>query len=394
MDASEFGIGAVPQQQINSIWCPICYFSKKLCPAECRYGTFDRELLAIYLAIRHFRYFVEGRAFHVLTDYKPLTFALSSQSRNHSPRQMRNLDFIAQFTTDIRCIKGSDNSATVKVDSIQALPPSIDFKAMASVQRTDKLEDRASSSLKLSWIPVPTCNTTLLCYTSTGIPRPLVPGQFRRQVFDVLHSLSHPGIQVTQRVITTRYMWPGINKDVREWTRTCPQCQRAKVHQHTRSPVGHFPLPDARFTHVYIDLVGPLSSCQGFTYLLTCVDRFTRWPEALPLADITATSVAQAFISGWIALFGVPNTITTDQGDQFESDLWQQLTSSLGSTRTRTTAYHPAANGMVERLHRQLKASLMATSSSTSWVEALPMVLLGIRTSLKEDLGCTSAELV
>ena len=243
-------------------------------------------------------------------------------------------------------------------------------------------------------MPVPTCGTTLLCDTSTSVPRPLVPPQFRRQVFDTLHTLSHPGVRATQRLITSRYVWLGINKDVWEWTRACLQCQRAKVHHHTTTPTGHFPPPDARFSHVHIDLVGPLPPSKGFTYLVTCMDCFTRWPEAIPLPDITAPTVAHAFVSGWIARFGVPSTITIDRGVQFESDLWRQLMHFLGSVWIRTMAYHPEANGLVERFHRQLKASLCATAPSSQWIEALPMVLLGLRSSVKEDLGCCMAELV
>ena len=77
-DASDIAVGAVLQQHINGDWHPIAYFSKKLKPAESRYS--DRELLAVYLAIKHFRHFLEGRPFHVLTDHKPLTYALSCQS--------------------------------------------------------------------------------------------------------------------------------------------------------------------------------------------------------------------------------------------------------------------------------------------------------------------------
>ena len=140
-----------------------------------------------------------------------------------------------------------------------------------------------------------------------------------------------------------------------------------------------FKPPDARFSIVHIDLVGS----RGFTYLLTCVDRFTRWPEAIPLTSITAEDIAQAFLTGWIARFGVPTTIVTDRGRQFESKLWQALMSLLGSKRARTTAYHPQSNGLVERFHRQLMAALKAQLNPSSWMDALPLVLLGIRTALR-----------
>ena len=104
--------------------------------------------------------------------------------------------------------------------------------------------------------------------------------------------------------------------------------------------------------------------------------------------------MAQAFLSGWLSRFGIPATITTDRGRQFESVLWMELMHLLGSHRLRTTAYHPMTNGLVERFHRQLKSSLKACRTPTHWVGALPIILLGIRTALKQDLGCSAAELV
>ena len=140
--------------------------------------------------------------------------------------------------------------------------------------------------------------------------------------------------------------------------------------------------------------MGPLPPSHGQLYLLTCIDRFSRWPEFFPMPDMTADTVALTFTSGWIACFGVPSTVTTDCGRQFESQLWSKLLKLLGCKHLRTTAYHPAANGMIEHFHQQLKSALKAQESTQHWIENLPLVLLGIRTALKTDLQCFAAELV
>ena len=127
---------------------------------------------------------------------------------------------------------------------------------------------------------------------------------------------------------------------------------------------------------------------------LTCIDQFTQWPEANLIINITAETVAQAFVSSWIGRFGVASTISTDSGRQFDSCLWNELMQLLGSKRIRTTAYHPSFNGLVERFHWQLKASVKAHTDLSNWSEKLPLVLHGICSALKEDLCCTVAELV
>ena len=403
-DASDTAVGAVLQQHVEGTWHPISFFSRKLTPAETRYSTFDRELLAVYLAIRHFRHFLEGRTFQVLTDHKPLTYALHSRSDRHSPRQARHLDYITQFTSTIRHVHGMDNVVADALSRIETnalltgQPPNVDFAAMAKSQATDhqirSLQSSPTSKLVVEAVTLANFDHPLYCDTSTGTQRPLVPLPWRRTVFDSLHGLSHPGIRATQKLITSRFVWPGINADVRRWTRSCIPCQRAKIHQHISAPLSSLPTPSNRFEVIHIDLVGPLPSSQGYTYLLTCVDRFTRWPEAIPLKDITAESVAKAFLSGWISRFGVPSTIVTDRGRQFESSLWSHLMSLLGTKRSRTTAYHPQSNGMVERFHRQLKSALKTQSTPVAWMDSLPLVLLGIRTSLKTDLNSTAAEMV
>ena len=129
----------------------------------------------------------------------------------------------------------------------------------------------------------------------------------------------------------------------------------------------------------------------GYTHLLTCVNRFTHWPEVISLTNTCTETDTQEFLSGWISCFGVPSSLTSDRG-QFESHLWEHFMKLLGICHTRTTAYHPSANGLVEQFYRQLKVSLMSKATA-NWLEALPIALLGIHT-IKEDLHCTSAELV
>ncbi|CAL9687999.1 unnamed protein product [Knipowitschia caucasica] len=124
------------------------------------------------------------------------------------------------------------------------------------------------------------------------------------------------------------------------------------------------------------------------------VDRTTRWPEAVPLASITAADVARAFIGTWVSRFGTPSDLSSDRGAQFTSEVWNAVAGGLGVKLHRTTAYHPQANGLCERFHRSMKAALRASLTDGNWVDKLPWVMLGLRTAPKEDLQSSSAELV
>nr|XP_042911808.1 uncharacterized protein LOC122272331 [Parasteatoda tepidariorum] len=128
-------------------------------------------------------------------------------------------------------------------------------------------------------------------------------------------------------------------------------------------------------------------------HCLTIIDRYTRWPEVIPLADMVAETVCRALFHGWISRFGCPATITKDQGRQFESSLFKELTRFIGTNRIRTTSFHPQSNGLIERFHRVLKNSIKA-QENVKWTETIPVILLGLRAAVKPDIKVSSAELV
>ena len=224
---------------------------------------------------------------------------------------------------------------------------------------------------------------------STGKPRSLLPVTWTRKIFDINHELAHVGARAMRRMIYDRFVWSGMARYIILWARTSVACQRIKVSQHTVAPSMPLPMPPKRFDNLHVDLVGPLPGSQGLTYLLTIVDRFTRWPEAIPLCAISAATCARAFLYHWVSRHCVPSTLTSDRGRQFVSDLWTKTASLLGTFTNTTTSYLPQANGLVERMHHTMTSALKAKlGSDPNWVYALPLVLLCMRDAAKNDLHC------
>ncbi|GBN54786.1 Transposon Tf2-9 polyprotein [Araneus ventricosus] len=386
VDASDFAVGGALTQYSDDLWQPLAFLSMKLTSSQKKWSTYDRELLAIYTMIKRFRHMLEGRDFVIFTDQKPLIYAFQQKADKCSPRQLRHLDFISQFSTDIRHVPGTQNFVAdalsrIEIDSISQAS-CLDYKDIASAQSKDDelkhLLQSNSTSLVLKKQYFPLEDITLTCDVSSKVPRPFIPKDYRRLVFQHLHGLSHPGISASTRMITQRFVWPDIKRDIKMWVKSCQPCQRSKIHRHTKAPAGTFALPDARFSHIHIDFIGPFPPSNGHTYCLTIVDRFTRWMEVIPTADMTAETICRALLSGWISRFGCPVIITTDQGRNFESSLFKELSDLMGTNRIHCCAYHPKANGLVERMHRHLKSAIKAHENS-KWSDIIPIVLLGMR---------------
>jgi hypothetical protein len=235
---------------------------------------------------------------------------------------------------------------------------------------------------------------TQLVDVLTGVFRPLVPIQYWEAVFQSLHSIHHPGIRASRRLIAARFCWHQMAKAITLMARACLYCQRGKVHKHAHLQPAEIPVPHRRFAHIHIDLFGPLPPSRGHTYLFKIIYQTSRWPEAIPLSSITAAD-CRALFTGWVSWYGVPATITSDQTGGPSS----RPPCVCGPVQP---AQHPAfthdsisspSNGLVERFHRRLKDA-MRSRAAADWHDHLPWVMLGIRASFREDSEVSPAEVV
>ena len=188
---------------------------------------------------------------------------MAKSSEPWSHRQARHLEYISQHSTDIRYVAGADNAVADALSraAIEEIRLGVDFSRMALLQQQDPETTAyrtAITALKWEEIDVDNGQHKLLCDISAGIPRPLVPARMRREMFDLVHGLSHPGTRATVRIMTSKFVWHGIAKDVWAWARGFIGCQTAKVQRHSRAPLHKFERPTARFAHVHVDPVGPL----------------------------------------------------------------------------------------------------------------------------------------
>ena len=436
-DASKLAIGGVLEQRGPRGWEPLSFYSAKLQPHQQLWPPYDRELLAAFKSVRHFKSMVEGRNFILFTDHQSLVPSMTKKADPQTARQTYQLACVSEYTTDIRYVEGKSNVVAdalsrppepqfiatiqeprnaspteprpspclVPENAIQDLtavinavgPLSIDLESMAQEQTLDPDYRRLSTEARtgLNFRKVNIGNTQLIVDVSNGPARPFVPFSWRRRIFEAVHNLGHPGVGRTRQMITSKFVWPSVRQDAAKWARECLPCQQAKVNRHTVPPIGDFAVPSKRFQHWNVDIV-TMPTSNGYRYLLTAIDRFSRWPVAAPMTDMTASTVLDTFSHSIISSFGVPESITTDNGTQFCSTIWRQLMRVWGIKSHYTTPYHPASNGLVERFHRRLKESLNALGADdpNQWFWKLPCSMLAIRTTIKPDIGASPADLV
>ncbi|GFY54966.1 transposon Tf2-12 polyprotein [Trichonephila inaurata madagascariensis] len=167
-------------------------------------------------------------------------------------------------------VPGKDNiivDALSRIDELH-LQLAIDYESITKAQEMDEelkeILSSHNSSLKLEKVPIFGSNFVIFCDCSAKKKKPYIPEAFRRIVFNNIHNLAHPGIRTNTKLLTSRFVWPSINKDARIWARSCIKCQKSKVTRHVQSPFQQYHKVTTRFTEINLDIIGPLPSSEGF----------------------------------------------------------------------------------------------------------------------------------
>ncbi|KAI7811653.1 hypothetical protein IRJ41_008241 [Triplophysa rosa] len=206
----------------------------------------------------------------------------------------------------------------------------------------------------------------------------LVPASMQKEVLQACHNppqSGHLGEGKTLERLCQSFHWCGMGGD---------------VHLHIQRS-------GAPMDRIHIDILGPFPvSSSGNKYVLIIIDQFTRWVEAFPVPDQGAETTAKTLVYEFISRFGAPLELHTDQGRNFESTLFRNACSLLQITKTRTTPYHPASNGQVERFNRTLLQMIWCyvNQDQKNWDEHLPLLTAAYRSSQHAVTGFTPNRLM
>ncbi len=222
-------------------------------------------------------------------------------------------------------------------------------------------------------------------------PALLLPPVYRFQVCAQAHdSAGHRALESTLQRIRTRFDWPLMRKTVAQYIDSCPDCQFYKKQKARRLPLQSIE------SHGFNDLVQMdfeqvlPSKNSGCRWLLVVIDHYTKWADAYPIKHPNTLATAELFFKNWVCVHGVPKRLQTDQGTQFEAQLFKYFASRLNIAKYHSTAYHPPTQGLVERQNRTLLHMLRVyLSYYENWEDVIPIALYAYRTSVHNTTKMT-----
>lgn len=392
-DASDRAIGAALVQEQDGATRVISYYSKKLNRTQRRYSAVEKECLGVLSAIQHFRHYIEGTKFRVVTDARSLLWLFNIGTESGNAKLMRWALRIQAYDFNLEYRKGKSNitadclSRSIEIDVLQVTQTDPDYDDMLDDIRLNpaKYQDyRVIDGIIFRYVKTP---------NRMSDPRfawkQLPPASDRELIVKQIHDKAHFGYDKTLGAIKQRYYWPKMNTEIRRICRECLICQTSKAsNTNATPPMGAQKPVEYPWQFVTLDYVGPLppSGKNRHTCLLVATDVFSKFVLVQTFREAKASSLADFVENVIFRLFGVPEVVLTDNGSQFVSKQFKKLLESYHVSHWLTPAYHPQVNN-TERVNRVITTAIRATlkKEHKHWADNIQEIANAIRNAVHES---------
>ena len=397
-DACDSGVGAVLSQNGH----PVAFYSKALGVNNRKLSIYEKEFIAILMAVDKWRCYLQRGPFVIKTDHKSLCHlqdqTLSTDWQKKAMAKLAGLQFKLQYK------KGTENRVA---DALSRVGHAFECAAISGVtpiwlqEVLNSYTNDSVSQRLLTELAVVSPNASGyslkhgLIYRNTQI---LVGANtaLRTKVIAAFHSSAvggHSGVQATYQRVKKLFYWTGMKTDVESFIKQCQVCQQAK-HEHCKYPglLQPLPVPQSSWVDVSMDFIEGLPKSDSFSVILVIVDRLTKYAHFLPLKHpFTAKGVAQLFFDNVVKLHGVPQTVVSDRDRVFTAAFWQELFTLLDTKLHMSSAYHPQTDGQTERVNQCLEMFLRCAVSDSPklWHKWLSSAELWYNSTYHAAIQCT-----
>jgi transposase InsO family protein len=409
-DASDYALGSeISQLDENGKRRPVLFYSRKLTPAEMNYSTADKELLAIVQTLKKFQHYLRGTKYPVIikSDHRNLRTFMTTKELN--ARQARWAEELSSYDFVIEHVKGKENTVA---DALSRRP---DHKEAKEVDRRKQIFKEKENKLimnkdrQIKMISLETndgIDEEIKKHTKNDNRYPeaeiqsdgyrrfhgliIVPTKVERDLIKRYHDdirEGHPGEARTVEKIQRNYYFPGTIRKVRKYIRACEECQKNKPIQ--EKPMGKMQrneTPTRPWQHITMDFASmpettERNDSRPMDQILVVVDKFSK--QTILIASRKTHTAEEVYHILWeriFAIFGIPETITTDLDKVFRSKEWIQLMKDIGVTQILSTANHQQTDGQSERKIQEVQAYLRnyLDYEQTNWRELLPITQYAI----------------
>lgn len=493
-DASNYAIGSILSQKNEEEFLrPISYASRTLNKAELNYSTIEKELLAIVWSTKHFRPYLYGRKFIIITDHKPLLWLFNV--KDPGSRLLRWRLRLEEYDYEITYKKGSLNVNADALSRIQiniistswktyekfcnynqnqltnqqhlithklfkdvknlavftsTKPTLKDFNIITKIQKPIFLTIEQITKDRCYYICYIRKNnnrfeyknflylleTLLALITKNGQPEitffddkyattshtyekalrmiryifkdtkietsVLVKLKYPENVPQLLQNyhdnilIGHPGFKRMFMHIKEYYFWPSIREDIKNYVKTCPECQLNKINRHpTKMPLQLTDIANRPFGKIALDTIIMPKSQSGNTCIISIQDNLSKFIQLYPEKKHDAETIKKILIN-FIGTFGVPETILTDNGMEFVSNTITEITLLFKISHIRTTPYHPEGNGGLERCHAVIKDyfKIYTEKNISTWENYVATAIHSYNIAIHSTTGYSPYELV